>query len=308
MIVGAGLSGLIAAHAFPQMPILEAAREPREQHKALLRFRSDAVSKVTGIPFRKVRVRKGIWHDDQFAEPSIRLANFYSFKCFGKFIGDRSIWNLDAADRWIAPEDFYWQLLDSMKSRITWGAAVSFDNRDPRRDGPMISTAPMHVMADCCCPSLSAGLEFQRERVVVNRYRIPHADVHQTIYFPDPLKYLYRASITGDMLIAESVYLPGNVHDEQPRHELLDMCRAFGLSADSLLPLEAVSQRYGKIAPIDERSRKMIIVTLTNEHNIYCLGRFATWRNILLDDVVGDAGAIKQLIHASPYERKIRQS
>ena len=307
MIVGAGLSGLIAAHAFPKMPILEAASEPREQHKALLRFRSDVVSKVTGIPFRKVRVRKGIWYDGQFVEPSIRMANFYSFKCFGKFIGDRSIWNLDAADRWIAPEDFYWQLIDSMKSRITWGAAVTFGGRDHDHT-PMISTAPMHVMADGCGISAALAVEFQRERVNVHRYRIKGADVHQTIYFPGPLQYLYRASITGDMLIAESVYLPGTAHEQQPRSEINDMCKAFGITPDLLEPLESVSQRYGKIAPIDERTRKAIISTLTNDHNIYCLGRFATWRNILLDDVVGDAGVIKQLIHASPYERKMRQA
>jgi hypothetical protein len=38
---------------------------------------------------------------------------------------------------------------------------------------------------------------------------------------------------------------------------------------------------------------------LTHERNIYSLGRFATWRNILLDDVVDDIAAIKKLLKAN---------
>jgi hypothetical protein len=35
---------------------------------------------------------------------------------------------------------------------------------------------------------------------------------------------------------------------------------------------------------------------LTEEHNIYSLGRFATWRQLLLDDLVKDIGVIEKLI------------
>ena len=58
-IVGTGLSGLIAAHIWPNANVFELSPSPIEQHKALLRFRSDVVSQVTGIEFKRVKVRKG---------------------------------------------------------------------------------------------------------------------------------------------------------------------------------------------------------------------------------------------------------
>jgi hypothetical protein len=38
---------------------------------------------------------------------------------------------------------------------------------------------------------------------------------------------------------------------------------------------------------------------LTHEHNVFSLGRFATWRNILLDDVVDDIVQVKRLLKSS---------
>ena len=75
VIVGAGLAGLIAAHAWPQCPVLEQGPEPVERHRALLRFRSDAVAKLIGVEFRRVTVRKAIFHDGRFVPPDISLAN-----------------------------------------------------------------------------------------------------------------------------------------------------------------------------------------------------------------------------------------
>ena len=62
MIVGAGLTGLIAAHAWPQALVVEAVSGPTGSHHALLRFRSDAVARLTGVEFRRVTVRKKLSH------------------------------------------------------------------------------------------------------------------------------------------------------------------------------------------------------------------------------------------------------
>ena len=104
-IVGAGLAGLIAAHAWPQATVLEAAPKPRAGHRALLRFRSEAVGRLTGIEFRRVTVRKGIWADGAYQHPAIRWANLYAQKVVNRLAGDRSIWNLETSERFIAPED-----------------------------------------------------------------------------------------------------------------------------------------------------------------------------------------------------------
>ena len=55
-------------------------------------------------------------------------------------------------------------------------------------------------------------------------------------------------------------------------------------------------QEFGKIRPIDENIRKEFIFQMTSKHNIYSVGRFATWRQLLLDDVVDDLKVVEQFI------------
>ena len=73
MIVGAGLAGLISAHIFPGERIIEASPEPKQSHRALLRFRSPAVGELTGIEFKPVTVRKAIWSNGHFHNPTIAM-------------------------------------------------------------------------------------------------------------------------------------------------------------------------------------------------------------------------------------------
>lgn len=290
-IWGAGLSGLIAASIFPHAQVIEAApRERFVQHKALLRFRSTAVADATGIEFRKVRVHKGIW-DKGFVEPNILYANMYSGKVTGR-LGDRSIWNLDAVDRYIAPEDFVDQLIELHSARIRWGSPI--DSVVRAANEPVVSTIPMYNMMQLTDYRVFGRPSpvFANRSITVKRWRVPVADVFQTVYFPAPSTSCYRASITGDLLIAEYM---GDADE-------FECWRAFGLVERDLEPIEQVSQKHGKISPIDERIRKEFMLHATLHHNIFSLGRFATWRNILLDDVVKDCSVIKRLMHTHGYD------
>lgn len=291
MIVGAGLAGLIAAHAFPRSAIFEVQPRPNSIHKALLRFRSDAVSQLVGIPFRKVTVRKGIFLGGWWVEPNIAAGNLYSQKVLGKVL-DRSIWSTDPVTRYVAPEDFYEQLLSAAEHRIHWGTAFEFNRVRPE---PVINTAPLPIALKELGMS-AAHLTFDRAPIQVMRFRIPNCDVFQTVYYPDPAHSLYRASITGDLLICE---FADGAHGDWER----EVAHSFGIH--EWHPLESTKQAYGKIAPIDDRERKALVARLTTEANIFSLGRFATWRNILLDDVIHDIAVVKQLITASAYERRL---
>ena len=299
MIVGAGLAGLITAQVFPRHPIVDASPEPTESHKALLRFRSDAVSKLTGVDFRRVTVRKGIWYRGDFLAPDIQLANLYTQKCLGKIIGDRSIWNLEPVDRWIAPEDFYDQLIESVRDRTEWGVDFEFaPGCGSHYPEGLISTAPLPLVMR------KLGIEaeetsFERQSIAVERFRVPRADAHQTVYLPDPELSAYRASITGDLLILE------HAGPADGGASVEEAARALALPPD-VEKLEEVSQRYGKIAPIPAETRKALVARLTADYDIFSIGRFATWRNILLDDVVQDASVIKRLITSSHYDRRLR--
>lgn len=296
IILGAGLSGLIAATQFPNSPVFEANGPEQLSHKAVLRFRSDALSRLTGIPFRKVTVRKSIYHDGQHVTPNIQLANLYSFKTNGGYL-DRSIWNVEPVERYIAPEDLQHQMAEMIGPRIKWNRPVDAD-RLASMPHPIISTLPMptllQLMRDPDCE-----MGFKYSGIVVDRYRVKNADVFQTIYFPSPDFATYRASITGNLLIVErsGAMAADSIHD---------VLEAFGLgNMDVEVIEESHKQRFGKIAPIDDEWRREKIFTLTRDHGIYSLGRFAVWRNVLLDDVVKDAAVVKRLIAGGNYSASL---
>lgn len=285
-IVGAGLAGLLAAHAWPGIPILEAMHE-REAHRALLRFRTEAVSRLTGIPFRQVTVRKGIWYRGEFRPPSIRLANDYSNKVVGEIVPDRSIWSLEPVTRYVAPESLYAQLIEYAGDRIQWGKPDDFEFGN---QSPIISTVPLPiVMAAIDMPPLT----LRRASISVTRYRVARCDAFQTVYYPDPKIGLYRASLTGDTLIIE------RAAGSEPLELENDAIRlAFGVDWDRALFIDNTEQKYGKIIPLPAEVRKAVLFRLTHDHGIYSLGRFATWRNILLDDVVDDIAVIRRLLQS----------
>ncbi len=294
-IYGAGIAGLLAGCMFQRATIFEAGSEGQAQHKAVLRFRSSAVGDAVGIEFRKVRVHKGLWLDGKAVAPSIQVANWYSQKVVGR-LADRSIWNLEPVDRFIAPEDFIAQLAERCSGRIQWNHTLTkedvFNNTEVA-----VSTLPMALMHKWVMEQYGAvasnAPEFSYAPIVVQRWRIPNADVFQSVYFPSLATNLYRASITGDLLIAEYV------DEADDTEELFD---AFGLVREECVPIERVSQRYGKIAKIEDAWRKQFIFELTHRHRIYSLGCFGTWRNVLLDDVLHDIAVLKKLMNTTTYD------
>lgn len=305
-IAGAGLAGLLAAHAWPQAAVFEASSEPRAHHKALLRFRSDAVARLIGIDFKAVTVRKGIWIDGGFVPPSIRVANMYSKKVLGSLEADRSIWNIDPVERFIAPENLYEQMIEAVGPRIRWGTPFDFADQSQCPGAPLINTAPLPIVLNALAEHLKvtdpAPIDFRRAPIKVQRFRVPKAAVYQTIYFPQPGMPIYRASITGDLLIVESMA------DAQINEWHLQDNVVPAFSLDHLERLETVEQKYGKIAPLDPSVRKALLHRLTVKHGIFSLGRFATWRNVLLDDVVDDITVIRKLLRSSEYEHRLHFS
>lgn len=297
MIVGAGLAGLIAGYAFPGVPILEGAERGAAPHRALLRFRTDAVSRLTGIPFRRVRVHKGIWFQGRFVEPNIQVANLYSRKCLDRVQGDRSIWSVEPVDRWVGPEDLIEQMTEALEHRIAWGQEFDFHQHgtfEPRT--PIISTAPLSKALAALGLHPTEQPELVRAPIWVQRYRVDCADAHQTVYFPGHGTNTYRASLTGDLLIVES---RAQMTASDTEHELREVAAAMGLDTDVITPIDSGDQRYGKIVPLADDPRRGWLARLTIEASIYSLGRFATWRNVLLDDVVQDAEVIRRMLRSA---------
>lgn len=304
IILGAGLAGLLAGNIFQRAQIFEAGPEDQISHRAVLRFRSSAVGDALGIDFKSVTVNKGIVLDGKFVEPTIQLANLYSKKVVGK-LADRSIWNMAPATRFIAPENLVEQMAERCRGRIAWNTKVA-EITDEQKKKPIISTLPIPVLAsiislDCKhAPDLSYPNNppsFKSANIAVRRWRIPTANVFQTVYFPSHATTLYRASITGDLLIAEFMI-------EEDISIQAELFSAFGIEMHDVIQLEKTNQRYGKIATLegdDDKWRRQFILQGTLQHNIYSLGRFAVWRNILMDDVLQDIAVVKKLISGGAY-------
>lgn len=299
IIAGAGMAGCIAGYLFREAEIYEVNYSyDVSKHRAVLRFRDPEVSKITGIPFRKVRVHKEIWIDGCEVSPTIQIANMYSLKVTGKIL-ERSIWDTDPVTRYIAPEDFHARMLETLNDKITFRSGDVIGNKlKDDSIAPIISTMPMFALAKLVDYNFETT-NFSYQEISTFRMKLNKCDVFQTIYYPSHDYGLYRATITGNNLIIESI------HDQISNHEVEQIVQSFSLKdvnlCDGIFGEHRHTQKFGKIAPIDELTRRNFIRYMTTQHNVFSLGRFATWKNILLDDVIIDIERIKDLIE--PWRR-----
>jgi hypothetical protein len=303
-IVGAGMAGLLAANMLhrhsPQ--IIEAQTSLPNNHSAVLRFRSDKVAEVTGIPFKRVKMIKDYrpWHSP------IGDALMYSSKCTGIARSDRSM-PVDTIieDRWIAPPDFI--------SRMAKDIDIKFGQEFRCSSAPVISTIPM--------PSLMKLLDYPDippfacvEGANITAKAL-YCDAYVSTYVPDPSLGFNRVSITGDEVIAEYAF-PRDEHKDIFNNRFLDsreegllqeMTQVMGVIGLQIVASETIKihrQRYAKIQPIDDGARKKFMAWATDNHNIFSLGRYATWRpGLLLDDLVHDIRQIEKWI-SDPYSMK----
>ena len=168
-------------------------------------------------------------------------------------------------DRYIAPEDFIKQLIERCYDRIVWGHKV--DRKEMCKDSgeTIISTLPMSLVWQWLNSSAPNDLpacpvDFSYKPIHIRRFRIPGADVFQTIYFPMPETNLYRASITGDILIAEYIE-DGDGYDFFP---------AFGLNSHDCEEQATANKQFGKIKTINIFLISLLHLFLTYDLNRLC--------------------------------------
>lgn len=304
-IWGAGMAGLIAANVLRKHnPIVyEAKSELPHNHKALLRFRTDKVSIATGIPFKKVNIKKAIWFDGKlYNESNLRFDNLYSQKVTGT-VAKRSIENFHGEVRYIAPHDFV--------ERLAEGVEIEYNHKVEKPSGAAaISTLPMPLNMKIA--GLNSDAKYECKEICSVNFFInePSVDVYQTIYDVTEKTPFYRLSISGNEAIFEG------------RKEAIDALFEKGAEASVIAnalreyfgidmshasftnPVKVV-QPLGKIIPVDDTVRKNNILNLSRERQIYSLGRFATWRQIMLDDVIGDIDVIEKIMKQDNYNKTL---
>jgi hypothetical protein len=304
-IYGAGMAGLLAANMLrryePEVHELQPSLP--YNHGALLRFRSDSVSKATGQPFTQVRVHKSVlWNGNLVTNPTLQMINSYSLKVTGRIL-PRSILNTEPVDRWIAPPDFIEKMTKGVN--IILGSPLEKKSLiDAGNFGKIISTIPMPALMDLVGWEMKPIFLYDSIISVTAKIIDPMVDVYQTIYAPGGEVDWYRASITGDILILEYLYHDwpnfNEVDDSKIEYKAIDDTESalyiFGIKHPEIGSTNIKLQRYGKLKPIDDKVRRSFILGMTRKYGIYSLGRFATWRQLLLDDVVNDVNVIDRFI------------
>ena len=292
LILGAGLAGCIAGVLNQEATIYEAG-DGQTQHQAVLRFRSPDVGEAVGIPFKKVKVYKDIYSGGGFCSPTIQMMNWYSAKVTIGGYYDRSIADVEADYRWVAPEGFHGMLKEMCAGRIYFNHKVK--GKDDIDDGKVISTIPIHSLAKVYGVLLDQPST--ASSIFVSKLEVPYADLQQTIYFPDPDIEVYRATMTGNIMRIESM-------DQITATDEAYVYQAFGIEYSEIgtYYLRSHKQPLGKLIPIDEQKRRDFIRMMSRDYGVYSLGRFATWRNVLLDDVLHDIHQIRRMMTQDEYD------
>jgi len=295
IIYGAGMAGLLAGHMLRRHEpvICEAKKSLPNNHHAVLRFRSRAVAEATHIPFREVVVHKAIWDNGMmYGQPTLATQNMYAQKVAG-IVRNRSIIDLQPSKRYIAPPDFIAQLARGLE--IHYDEPLLISHIKEGVDEPAISTIPMKMLMRMVHWEHDPRTTFKHSPIwTLNVDLAGNIDVYQTIYYPNTAQQWYRASITGSRLTIEFIDAP----QENMGWQYADFVLThFGIKPEGFVGHpQWGKQEYGKLIPMDDELRHTFIDYMTDRFNIYSLGRFGTWRQILLDDVVNDIRVIDRLI------------
>jgi len=327
VIIGTGLAGTVAYHALKAYrPLcIDARPEPKNGmlgiHPAVMRLRDRRVADTIGAKFEAVRISKAIYiNGNLYTESDIRFNNLYSRKVYGA-LGRRSLHDLKDSDRFILPEGY------PAPPETIWGhkainihnvlnAQGVLDSRQLRIEGPdhdmieyryLISTIPMPTMATYIAGSpedFKVDFSYQSVRVLTIKLNIS-SNVHQTIYFPSPDTPVYRITIQKGYVIVEAT--------EKTDDWIKLLQSAFGLDYSDFNGVKGAADwgswltlPIGKIFPIDEDSRMRYIMWLTDEFKIFSFGRFAVWKPLRTDHLIGDMESIRRIISASDIEGRYK--
>lgn len=311
IIIGAGMAGLLAGGMIRdrKVRIFEAANDLPNNHSAVLRFRSSIVGDALDIQFKQVKMMKSV---HEWRNP-VADSLAYSLKCNGTATL-RSIMSAgsEVHTRYIGPSDLIYQMSERINGEINYDCRIDLQ-RLKEFDEPIISTIPMPLLMR------TLDYNFRPDFKFINGFNVncevDGVEAYVTVYIPDPHDIFNRVSLTGNRMTIE-VSLPNQTMEDVERYMerlqnnasehkafIKDALFFLGIDGAKVLSEKWSVQRYSKILPIDEKERRNFIMWASANHNIYSLGRFATWRpGLLMDDVVNDVRVIRKIIQNGNYE------
>ena len=291
-IFGAGYAGLIAGCYNNKAIIYEKNKEQVKNHYAVLRFKTDKVSSVTGIKFSKVKVTKSIWSNGKECFPTPRLNSLYSIKNTGVY-ENRSILNIDSCIRYIAPDNFFEMLNEELSDRVVFGKEIVVEDYQSKED--IISTLPLKLnMRMLGLTPIETNDNIHK--IFINTFDIKNCNMFASIYYPTNETSVYRSSITGSELIIES-------KEKLLNKDLVIVLESLGIKSEHIInKMKDFVQVMGKMTAINDDERRMAIYTMSHDFGVYSLGRFALHKSsILLDDICNDIKVIKEMMMDDSY-------
>lgn len=302
IIFGAGLAGLIAARMLADRHpvVMERQASLPNNHHAVLRFRDSVVGDVTNIAFKKVSVHKYVLRD-QSGNPLKDMAT-YALKATDR-LHARSISDTRPVERYIAPQDLIQRLAST--ATIQYNQDFSeWSHNLVREHGPVISTLPAPYMMDLFGWKDKPDFNYKSGWTIKAKLD-PYLEcsLYGTIYSARERDEWYRASITGNELMIEGA---GELQDEGEAAVIFSsVIPHFGLRLEQFIDVTSHPAKYQKISDLDTAGResmKRFMMWLSEKHQIFSLGRFATWRpKLLLDDLVNDVRVIGRLIDGQSH-------
>ena len=320
VIIGAGIAGLIAESYFKGDLNNDIwVFDPKSSglfsnHKAVMRLRDKRILNYLPCKLEEITVYKAICKDGVlYNESNIMLNNLYSIK-MSNSLSERSLSSLGKVKRYLITKVFDIDKRNHQKLEVAKFSVEDFGgkmyNTINLSDGPpsiaydiCISTIPMPSLLKILDLSNSYDVEFKYSAISINTYDLNiKSDVNQTIYFTKDhnlYDYPYRATIENNKLIIESKL--SKAYDDKGEWQLgifNDVIKSFGLRINDVdtESVENSIQPIGKISPIDDDIRKKIMMDLTDKFNIYSFGRFATWRQLRIDQILDDIEKIGLLV------------
>lgn len=307
-ILGSGVAGCIAAraiHPHHDIIMIEPMREPSSalaHHGAVMRVKDPAIALLLGCSIDAITVHKGIWRSKELRNtPTLQDNNMYSVKLYG-YVGNKSIFNYseNGERRFLLrgkiepPCDvIYDKGIGKIQNNNIYSAP---DGRGGSYKYDFcISTLPMPV--NCKLTGIDCSeIQFVTSAITSLYFKTgcDTTDSYQTIYYPEFDTPLYRATLQDGIIIAETL---GYNPEKHLRRLGLLIKDSFQISIDSD-PIKSITQNSGKLSVINEDVRKEIIYSLTTEHNILSMGRYAIWKPIRTDSLLGDIKFIKSLMES----------
>ena len=304
VIIGAGMAGSVAAGAMSSsVPVVYDSKKDNGgtglgDHYAIMRLRSADIGKYLGCGLSEITVYKAVLYGGRlWVEPSITMNNLYSIKTHSE-LGIRSLQELGKVKRYLLPPfRCPAQVEYDHKACSVKPGLITFSNGNEVEYDVCISTMPMPALLGAC--SINHDMEFCANPIYIARATLNiKSSVHQTIYIPEPSTPVYRMTLENRVIILEST---------EPFSGLGGMSEAispFGLGVEDCSDFTFHTQHAGKMVSVDDNKRRFFIMKLTDEFGIYSFGRYALWKPIRADHLIGDIENIKNMLLVSKERRK----